>query len=52
MPATEVDINAYDCSLCWDTGRITVNQTGGEGEGVPVERPCPEGCLAPGEVPF
>lgn len=41
-----------ECPFCWDTGWITVMEIGREGEGVERRRPCPEGCLAPGEVPF
>ena len=47
------DADGYDpCPFCWGTGYITVMETGAEGDGVPVNRPCPEGCLAPDEVPF
>lgn len=42
-------MNADDpCPFCWGTGWVTVM----EPPGTPVTRPCPEGCLAPEEVPF
>ena len=41
------------CPFCWGTGYITVVEpTADDGIGKPVTRRCPEGCVAPGEVPF
>lgn len=57
------DTDGYDpCPFCWGTGVITIMEpTIVFPEGSPagytlgdvaVPRPCPEGCMAPDEVPF
>lgn len=45
-------MSGEDCPFCWGTGWITVMEPGGTYDSRPVKRPCPEGCLAPEEVPF
>ena len=41
-----------DCPFCWDTGVCMFQEMDQDGNTYTVPRPCPEGCLAPDEVPF
>ena len=45
-------MSADDCDLCWGTGYVPEIELDNDGNEYGVDRPCPNGCLAPGEVPF
>ena len=50
-----MSIDDVECPFCWDTGVVTVMEpapTDDDVEPIAVIRPCPEGCMAPDEVPF
>ena len=44
--------NGEECPFCWDTGVVLFTEMDHHGDSHQIPRPCPEGCLAPGEVPF